>query len=206
MKNNDFAKRLKELRLQKGFSQEELASEAGLSLRTVQRIENGETEETEARGDSMRRLAQALGIPADNVAELGMREDKGFILLTNLSALSFLLFPFMGFILPLILWVSKRKAVQGLDKTGKHIINFQITWTVLLLLSFFIIVFRLASVFKIGNFNGGIMGNTIAIQELIIIVLYLYNIVFIIVNSIRIDKEKDLKYFPAIPFFSTKEH
>lgn len=41
MKNKILAKKVKELRKRKGYSQEELAEKSGLSLRTVQRIENG---------------------------------------------------------------------------------------------------------------------------------------------------------------------
>jgi transcriptional regulator with XRE-family HTH domain len=41
MKNKILAKKGKELRKRKGYSQEELAEKSGLSLRTVQRIENG---------------------------------------------------------------------------------------------------------------------------------------------------------------------
>ena len=44
MKNRELAQRIKNLRNRKGFSQEELSVKTGLSLRTVQRVENGETE------------------------------------------------------------------------------------------------------------------------------------------------------------------
>ena len=42
--NKDLAKRVKELRKRNGITQELLAENSGLSLRTVQRIENGETQ------------------------------------------------------------------------------------------------------------------------------------------------------------------
>jgi transcriptional regulator with XRE-family HTH domain len=44
MKNKELAQRIKELRNRRCFSQEELSEKTGLSLRTIQRIENGETE------------------------------------------------------------------------------------------------------------------------------------------------------------------
>ena len=40
MTTNNLAKRLKELRLLRGMSQEYLAEESRVSLRTIQRIEN----------------------------------------------------------------------------------------------------------------------------------------------------------------------
>ena len=43
MTTNNLAKRLKELRLLRGMSQEYLAEESRVSLRTIQRIENEES-------------------------------------------------------------------------------------------------------------------------------------------------------------------
>ena len=43
MNKNLLGLRIKELRKQKGMSQEFLSEESGLSLRTIQRIENGES-------------------------------------------------------------------------------------------------------------------------------------------------------------------
>ena len=46
MKNNSeieqFAKRLKELRIESGFTQNALAFEAGVGIRTIRRLEKGE--------------------------------------------------------------------------------------------------------------------------------------------------------------------
>ena len=50
---------MKTLRLQSGISQDELAALTQLSLRTIQRIENGETA---PRGDSLKRIAAALNV------------------------------------------------------------------------------------------------------------------------------------------------
>lgn len=57
MNNNNLSQRVKELRKEKGLSQEELAKKAGLSLRTIQRVESRETEPT---GDTLKRIATAL--------------------------------------------------------------------------------------------------------------------------------------------------
>lgn len=57
MENQDFSKEIKELRNRKGLSQEELANLAGLSLRTIQRIEKGETNPL---GDTKRKIISIL--------------------------------------------------------------------------------------------------------------------------------------------------
>jgi transcriptional regulator with XRE-family HTH domain len=66
MKNIQLANRIKNLRIRKGFSQEELAEISGLSLRTIQRIENGETE---PRGDSLKRLVTAFEVSPDEILD-----------------------------------------------------------------------------------------------------------------------------------------
>jgi len=60
MKSTALANKVKELRTSKGLSQEELAVRSQLSLRTVQRIEGNETE---PRGDTLKRLSTALSVP-----------------------------------------------------------------------------------------------------------------------------------------------
>lgn len=49
--------RVKELRVTKGISQQELAEKSGLSIRTIQRIENNETA---PHGDTLRRIFEVL--------------------------------------------------------------------------------------------------------------------------------------------------
>ena len=91
MKNNDLAQKVETLRNRKGYSQEELSDKTGLSLRTIQRIENGETE---PRGDSLKRLATVFEVSPDEIVDWTVQEDKGFLVRMNLSALTFLIVPF----------------------------------------------------------------------------------------------------------------
>ena len=59
METKDLAKNLKELRAVRGMSQEYLADESRVSLRTIQRIENNESEPT---GETIKRIAIALDV------------------------------------------------------------------------------------------------------------------------------------------------
>ena len=59
METKDLAKNLKKLRTSRGMSQEYLADESRVSLRTIQRIENNESEPT---GETIKRIAIALDI------------------------------------------------------------------------------------------------------------------------------------------------
>jgi len=201
MKNIHLAKRIKELRVQNGMSQEELAEKSGLSLRTIQRIESSESL---PREDSLKRLAAVLGESADTL-DWTMKENRGLLMMINFSALSFILLPFLGVVLPVIIWVSNRRTIKDLDRIGRGILNFQITWFILLMLWFVVLVFGLVSIFKVGNFDGGAMGHKMMIQELGLLILCLYNFIFVIINAFRIDRGKELFYFPSIPFFRIKK-
>jgi len=201
MKSNHLAKRIKELRMQNGFSQEELAEKSGLSLRTIQRIESSGTL---PREDTLKRLATVLG-ESTNALDWTMKENRGLLMMTNFSALSFILLPFLGVVLPVIIWMSNRRTIKDLDRIGRGILNFQITWFILLMLWFAVLVFGLVSMFRIGNFDGGTMGHKMMIQELGLLILYFYNFVFVILNAFRIDRGKELFYFPSIPFFRIKK-
>lgn len=66
MENQNLAQRVKELRKTIALSQEELAKNAGLSLRTVQRVENGETIPT---AETLKRLALVLNITTKELTE-----------------------------------------------------------------------------------------------------------------------------------------
>ncbi|MEL7001775.1 MAG: helix-turn-helix transcriptional regulator [Bacteroidota bacterium] len=64
METQDLAKRVKELRAIRGMSQEYLGEEARVSLRTIQRIENNESEPT---GETIKRIANALEVPLNEL-------------------------------------------------------------------------------------------------------------------------------------------
>ncbi len=144
MKNKNFANRIKELRVRKGLSQEELSEKTGLSLRTIQRIENGETE---PRGDSLKRLTASLGVSPDEIIDWHLVEDNNVLCILNLSQIGFIIFPFLGIIIPMAIWILKKDKIIDVDKTGKSILNFQITWTAILFLTF--LFFLIYAIFPI---------------------------------------------------------
>lgn len=189
MSKTELSKRVKELRTRKGFSQEQLAEISGLSLRTIQRIENGETE---PRGESLKRLMNALEVAPDDLIDWSITEDKGFLTAVNLSALGFFVFPLLGILIPLIMWISKKDKLKDINKTGKEILNFQITWNLLVFLTYIFFVgqvFLMHSLIRNPFLLVGIIGF-----------LYVYNFVLIIINSVKIYNGNDIKYFPKIRF------
>jgi transcriptional regulator with XRE-family HTH domain len=127
------------IRKEKGFSQEVLAERSGVSLRTIQRVERGETV---PRGHTLQALAGALEVPLDAFHSLpeptphpspnptGLRSDPQFLQLLNLSALSFLVLPLLNIIVPVLLWRARKSDTQDVAEVGRRIIGFQILWQV----------------------------------------------------------------------------
>lgn len=66
MKNGKLAQGVKDLRKVKGLSQKELAEYSGLSLRTIQRVENGETEPT---GETLKRISTVFDITPNELID-----------------------------------------------------------------------------------------------------------------------------------------
>jgi len=188
MKNEVLAKRIKELRNRNGLSQEELAEKTGLSLRTIQRIENGETE---PRGDSLKKIAGIFGVSPNEITDWQIAEDKNVLTMLNLSQLGFLAFPLLGIIIPLAIWIFKKEKVKGVNRLGISILNFQITWTIALCVIYIgsIIRFMLPMRLPISIF--GIIG---------IIALYLTNLLIIVIMTIKLLQDKEPVYRPSFKF------
>ena len=198
MKNKELAQKIKALRSRKGYSQEELSEKTGLSLRTIQRIENGETE---PRGDSLKRLAVAFDVLPDEIVDWTVQENKGFIISLNLSALSFVIFPLLGVLVPLIIWISKKDKIRNLNEIAKDLLNFQITWFIILIVGYIIIAANTASKIEISGFFGANLITSMLVSCMIFTgIMYFFNLIFIIMNTIRIKNEKRLIYYPKIRF------
>ncbi|MNJ97147.1 transcriptional repressor DicA [compost metagenome] len=195
MKNTELAKKIKELRTRKGFSQDELSVAAQLNLRTIQRIESGETE---PRGDTLKRLAAALQVTPNELIDWTEEEDTTVLMFLNISALSFIVFPLLGVIVPFVLWVSKKDKIKNLNATGKKLLNFQITWCILFFTLNVLYFITIMSKLKIRAFLPGLGGIETFI--LLIPILYGLNVIIIVINVIRSYKNRTVIYLPAIPF------
>ncbi len=202
MDNQNLAIKIKNLRNRKGFTQEQLSEESKLSLRTIQRIEKGESI---PRGDTLVKLTQALGVTPDDLLEWEIPEDNGYLQLLNWSSLSFIFNPVLGIILPLVMWILKREKVKFVDDSGMKIINFQITWTLTFYLTITILSmmldgeFYIPFRFSIQNSISALIAN-FSIATVIVFSLYSFNLAMILLNVRKSQKRLENKYLPAIPF------
>ncbi|WP_162910564.1 helix-turn-helix domain-containing protein [Hymenobacter oligotrophus] len=141
------AARIAAIRKSKGYSQEVLAEHSGVSLRTIQRVEQGDTV---PRGHTLQALAAALGVSLEDFcsepqllptppshaprepapAAAALRADPQFLQLLNLSALSLLIFPLLNVVVPLLLWRARRHHILHVAEVGSRVLGFQLLWQV----------------------------------------------------------------------------
>ena len=181
---NEIGKKIKEIRKKKGLSQEELAESAKVNLRTIQRIENNESE---PRGKTLNLICEALDINAEDILDYGKQTDKSYLIIFHLSVIVFLAIPVGNIILPLILWMNKKDKIIGLKEIGANLLNFQIIWSVLTFLS--ITTFALFKIMHYGYYP---------ILFYIFIGLYGLNIILPIAFAIKTNKGKTENLYPNL--------
>ncbi len=149
-------KQIQQLRKERGLSQEALADLAGLSIRTVQRLEAGVSK---PRAFTVKTLADALQVEVEELTEAESRTSVGRkdyrpVKWMNLSILSQLILPFANIIFPLIIW-RKWKKEKPTRELGASLISFQIWWTLfslLIILSAPLISLAIAGQTQVGQF------------------------------------------------------
>jgi len=191
------ADQVKRQRINKGWSQELLAENAGLSLRTIQRIEQGSTI---PRGDTLNKLYSTLEIARKDMPDARLSDDKSFLANLNLSVLSFLLFPILGIVVPLLLWFSNKEKIAN-PKAAKDLINFQITWNIVLMIIYF--GFYQWTSYKItssGIISISLISDGFPYLYLAVGLLYAYNLFFIGYNIYQLKNTAEVNYLPKVNF------
>lgn len=125
-------KLIKELRIKKGMTQEELADKTDLSARTIQRIENGEVD---PRAYTLQMIAKALEVDFNIFVEIELDEDQEIIKANANNWLGLLHFSgIVPLIFPTVLiWHFKKNMVKGMSEHYRDVISFQLlVWVAIL--------------------------------------------------------------------------
>lgn len=124
--------KIRTFREELGLTQAELAEQTNLSIRTIQRLESGESI---PKGHTLKVLSEKFKVNKNELlpdqpvpSETNSKKDIN-IKLINLSCLCFIGIPFGNIFIPLHFW-KKYRADELTDKVGSRIINFQIIWTI----------------------------------------------------------------------------
>ena len=179
------------LRKSKGLSQEMLAENAGINLRTLQRIEKGNTI---PRGETLRLIAKALEVPVEDLLEGHVQadkvENKWYLELMSISALSFWFIPLGNILLPFAFWIFRKDLIDGVGELGKRVLYFQIIWSL-------ITYGPVAVITWMGVFwrIPASRPEMIMVGSMILIILlYIANSAFIVITTRRISRKQENVY------------
>jgi uncharacterized protein len=112
-----------------------------------------------------------------------MKENKQLLVLMHLSQLLDFVSGIGGFVVPLILWLTKKDEVYGMDQHGKAILNFRISM-------FLYVLICIPLILLLGL---GILG---------LIVLGFFYLIFPVTNAIKASNNQPPKYPLSIKFIS----
>jgi uncharacterized Tic20 family protein len=112
-----------------------------------------------------------------------MKENKQLLVLTHLSQLLDFVSGIGGFVVPLILWLTKKDEIRNMDETGKAILNFRISM-------FIYVLICIPLILLLGL---GIIG---------LIVLAFSYLIFPISNAIKASNNEEPNYPFSIKFIN----
>ena len=164
---------IKEARLKKGMTQEELAAKTDISVRTIQRIEK---DEVDPRSYTLQTIASVLEINYEELVTFGNNDlddknsekNKIWLPLLHLSGLFIMLLP------PIIIWVWKKNKIPNIRKHAIDVVNFQLSMLIYLIPSGILVM--------------------VVIGLPIVIFLGIFSTVIIILNTIRVINNQPYKY------------
>ncbi len=111
------------------------------------------------------------------------RQDNSLLMVTHLSQLLYYVTGFGGLIVPLIIWLTQKDKVIGMNEHGKAVVNFQLTLILIALIS-------IPGIFLLGL---GILG---------FIYVGIIGFILPIVNAVRANNGEAPSYFSTIRFIS----
>ena len=171
---------IKVKRSQKGMTQEELSAKTEISIRTIQRIENGEVD---PRAYTLQMIAKALDEDFSKFVENASDENKetkkindnNWLALVHLSGIFHLLFP------TLLIWNRKKGKVKGIADHYSDVINFQLNFWIIFI-------------------TPGLWVFWTSGEIIPIIVLYIFSALYSILTTINVINGKPYKYIFLIKF------
>ena len=121
----EIGKLIKELRIKKGMTQEDLADKTEVSARTIQRIENGEVD---PRAYTLQMIAKALDVDYNLFIEKELDEEQeiqqvnanNWLGLLHMSGFIPLIFP------TVLIWNHKKDKIKGMSEHYREVISFQL--------------------------------------------------------------------------------
>ena len=194
MNQPDLGLKVADLRQQKGLTQERLAELCEVSPRTIQRIESGEVD---PRAYTLHCLGEALEF---DFGEENTGNENLWLAILHLSSV------FCIVIVPLLLWSWKKNQSFKIDQHGRHVLNFQITMTLSLFATLFLLmIIPVALVFMGEAGINTVEGSPIFMLLVMcapapLILIGIFCTYQGVVNAMRALSDKPVRYVLSIPF------
>lgn len=195
MENQDtIASNLVYQRKSKGLTQKDLSEKTNVTVRTIQRIEKGETK---PHLHTIKLLAAALEIEVEDLIPLNKPKEenlqKKWLLLFHSTPLIGLVLPLLHIFIPFFLWIHKKDDNPLYEEHGRKVINFHLSMCLYLIL---MVIFS----FLLGHFFP--YPNNLASLILILIAFLVpFSILFILINTFKSVKNLSCYYPFSIAFF-----
>lgn len=173
------AETLKDLRVKNGLTQEALADQSKVSLRTIQRIELGQVH---PRNSTLNLIFESLGAEYPAVEESNGSSSSSIKLLKAMNLLIILLMaiPVGNILVTVAFWiVFVNKNIPS--EPVRHMLSFQLLWSLSTLLLFFLGVF-------ISNLITGNAGDGQYIGLIIYVLCLAYNTYTLLKNTASLNK------------------
>jgi transcriptional regulator with XRE-family HTH domain len=188
-------KKISVARKNQGISQEQLAENSKISLRTIQRIESGTSV---PRPFTIKVIADSLGIPLDQLTMPDSTTDttpQSFELeklrLINWFALTGFIIPLTNVIIPWLIW-RKNRHTSLVNIIGGRIVSFQILWTI----AAFLTAISIHAILK-GLTNSVSFGHLPPTIFLVYGLFLFVNFIFIVLSGTQLSKGKTSIYLFA---------
>jgi len=123
--------KIKTRRIQKGFTQQQLADKTKINVRTIQRIEK---EQVTASLHSLHAIAEILGCdPASFASDYNQEESMHMPIPENNGLLVWLHLSGLLLLPSVMIWYFEKDQVKGIKEHGIDVINFQLSMLVILI-------------------------------------------------------------------------
>ena len=185
--------KLKHLRRINCLSQEKLAETSGISIRTIQRIEEGKSI---GSGYTINALAKALNINSTDLINsfsqnsLPVSNKTTKLKMLNLSAIAMLIIPLANIFFPAYIYWKNRND-QKINEIGSKIISFQLFWTFGTLL-----IAIVASIILLPLFET-LRAGSVPLFVPVYFISAIFNVYFVFQFAININKQ--LPFLEKVP-------
>jgi transcriptional regulator with XRE-family HTH domain len=121
----------------KGLTQQELATLTKVDLRTIQRIESGKSN---PRAYTIKAIENALCFKFESKTDQGKQDSSHFLRLFCLSCFSYLVIPYIHFLIPNYLLNRCGEQSPEVRSFAKKVIQEQIYWVIATILVFVVLL------------------------------------------------------------------